>query len=88
MQGDAIRIESETGRCVEGRVCLSEAIHPEGLGIAAMAGHWAKHMPIAQGKGVFFNELLKVDREHESSQNLNLRDLCAKLKVTKIGNAR
>ena len=82
--GDPIRVETETGRWVEGRVCLSEAIHPEGLGIAACAGHWRNGMPIAKGKGVFFNELLELDWDHVSPVNLNL-DLCAKVKVTKIG---
>ena len=84
--GDAIRVETETGRFVEGRLCLSEAIHPEGLGIAALAGHWRDGMPIAKDKGVFFNELLELDWEHFSPVNLNL-DLCAKVKVTKIGAA-
>lgn len=40
-------------------------------------------MPIAKGKGVFFNELLELDWEHASPINLNL-DLCAKVKVTRV----
>ncbi|MDP6175355.1 MAG: molybdopterin dinucleotide binding domain-containing protein, partial [Rhodospirillales bacterium] len=81
--GYNIWVESEAGRRVRGRVRLTEAIHPEGLGIAALAGHWAKGMPRAQGKGVFFNDLLEVDWAHSSPANLNL-DLCAKVKITKI----
>lgn len=84
--GDLIRVETEVGRSVEGRICLSEAIHPEGLGIAGLAGHWHAGMPVAKGKGVFFNELLELDFAHASPQNLNL-DLCAKVKVTRIGEA-
>lgn len=83
VHGEPVRVENEAGRSVEGRVCLSEAIHPEGLGIAALAGHWGDGMPIAKGKGVFFNELLELDWEHASPINLNL-DLCAKVKVTRV----
>lgn len=84
VHGEPIRVETETGRSVEGRVCLSEAIHPEGLGIAALAGHWGDGMPVAKGKGVFFNELLELDWAHVSPVNLNL-DLCVKVKVTRVG---
>ena len=84
--GEAIRVETEHGRHVEGRVCLSEVIHPEGLGIAACAGHWAEGMPMAKGKGVFFNEFLELDWNHVSPINFNL-DICAKVKVRRIGGA-
>ena len=78
--GSVVEVETETGRKVTGRVRLTEAIHPEGLGIAACAGHWGDGMPLAKGKGVFFNELLELDRDHASLVNLNL-DLCAKVRV-------
>jgi molybdopterin-containing oxidoreductase family molybdopterin binding subunit len=80
--GDTVWVESATGRRVSGRVRLTEGIHPEGVGIAACAGHWTRHQPIAQGKGVFFNDLLEVDYEHTNPVNLNL-DLCAKVRVAK-----
>ncbi len=83
---DVIAVESETGRRVEGRVRLTQGIHPEGLGIAALCGHWGDGMPVAKGKGVFFNELLELDWDHASPSNLNL-DLCAKVKVTKLASA-
>ncbi len=81
--GDVIRVEGETGRSVEGVVRLTEAIHPEGIGVAALCGHWADSLPVAKGKGVFFNDLLELDWHHTSPVNLNL-DLCAKVKVSKI----
>jgi molybdopterin-containing oxidoreductase family molybdopterin binding subunit len=81
--GDRVRVETETGRHVEGRLRLTEAIHPEGVGIAALAGHWATTLPTAKGKGVFYNDLLEIDWAHCSPVNLNL-DLCAKVKVTKV----
>jgi anaerobic selenocysteine-containing dehydrogenase len=76
-----IWVENEKGRKVKGRVKLTQAIHPEGLGIAACAGHWSTGMPVAKGKGVFFNELLELDWDHVSPINLNL-DLCVRVKVT------
>ncbi|OFZ98538.1 MAG: hypothetical protein A3H35_01375 [Betaproteobacteria bacterium RIFCSPLOWO2_02_FULL_62_17] len=72
VDGQVVRVETETGRSVTGRVKLSQAAHPEGLGIAACAGHWGDGMPVAKGKGVFFNDLLEIDWEHRSPVNLNL----------------
>ena len=76
-------VENEAGRKVKGRLKLTEAIHPEGIGIAAMCGHWSDGMPIAKGKGVFFNELLELDWEHVSPVNNNL-DLCAKVRIVPV----
>jgi len=80
-QGETVWVENERGRKVKGRLKLTHAIHPEALGIAACAGHWGDGMPIARGKGVFFNELLEIDWDHVSPVNLNL-DLCARVKLT------
>lgn len=80
--GDEVFLETTTGRRVRGQIRTTEGIHPEAVGIAACAGHWTKHQPIAQGKGVFFNDLLELDFEHMSPVNLNL-DLCAKVRVGK-----
>jgi len=81
--GDMIWLETERGRKVKGRVHLTQAIHPEGLGIAALCGHWAKGMPVAEGKGIFYNELLELDWEYVNPVNLTL-DLCSKVKVSKV----
>ena len=78
--GQLVWIENEAGRKVKGRLKLTEAIHPEGIGIGAMCGHWSDGMPVAKGKGVFFNELLELDWAHVSPVNNNL-DLCAKVRI-------
>jgi molybdopterin-containing oxidoreductase family molybdopterin binding subunit len=78
--GDTVWLESAAGRRISGRARLTEGIHPEGVGIAACAGHWSRHQPIARDKGVFFNDLLEVDFAHTSPVNLNL-DLCARVRV-------
>jgi len=78
--GQLVWVENEAGRKVKGRLKLTEAIHPEGIGIGAMCGHWSDGMPVAKGKGVFFNELLELDWAHVSPVNNNL-DLCAKVRI-------
>jgi molybdopterin-containing oxidoreductase family molybdopterin binding subunit len=78
--GQLVWVESETGRKVKGRLKLTEGIHPEGLGFAAMCGHWTDGQPVAKGKGVFYNDLLELDWEHVSPVNINI-DLCVKVRV-------
>ncbi|MBI4594154.1 MAG: molybdopterin-dependent oxidoreductase [Candidatus Rokubacteria bacterium] len=78
--GQEVWLESSRGRRVRGRVHLTEAIHPECVGVGGCAGHWTTTLPIARGKGVFFNELLEIDWEHTSPVNLNL-DTCVKLRI-------
>lgn len=80
--GDLVWVESDRGRRIKGYLKLTEGIHPEGLGIAALCGHWTDNQPIAKGKGVFFNDLIEVDYEHSDPANLNM-DLCVKVKVYK-----
>ncbi|NQV54535.1 MAG: molybdopterin-dependent oxidoreductase [Rhodospirillales bacterium] len=83
VNGNWIELETDTGLSVQGKVRLTEGIHPEGVGIAALAGHWSEGLPVAKGKGVFYNDLLELDWAHSSPSNLNL-DLCAKVKITKL----
>jgi molybdopterin-containing oxidoreductase family molybdopterin binding subunit len=78
--GQEVWLESVHSRRVRGKVRLTETMHPECVGVGGCAGHWAKTLPIAQGKGVFFNELLEVDLEHASPVNLNI-DTCVKLRI-------
>ncbi len=80
--GDVVWVESSYKRKVKGRLKTIEGIHPEGVGVAALAGHWSKDLPIAKGKGVFYNELVEVDYAHMDPGNLNM-DLCAKVRIYK-----
>jgi anaerobic selenocysteine-containing dehydrogenase len=58
--GDWIWVESAEAGRVKGRARLVEGIHPEVVGIANNGGHWAPGMPVARGKGVFFEALLPL----------------------------
>ncbi|MDP6646173.1 MAG: molybdopterin-dependent oxidoreductase [Rhodospirillales bacterium] len=82
VDGDMVWVENQKGRKVKGKVRLTETIHPEGLGVAALCGHWSDGLPVAKGKGVFYNELLELDWENINPVNLTI-DLCAKVKVTR-----
>jgi anaerobic selenocysteine-containing dehydrogenase len=61
--GDLICVENHWGDKVEGRVKLSRLIHPRALAVVGLGG-WAKGRPIAKGKGVNFNSLLRADYKH------------------------
>jgi len=61
--GDIICVENHWGDKVTGGVRLSQAVHPQVMGIVGLGG-WAKGRPIARGKGVNFNELLRADHKH------------------------
>jgi molybdopterin-containing oxidoreductase family molybdopterin binding subunit len=83
--GDWVVIESAgTGNKIEGRVSLTEAIHPEVIAYASGGGHWAKHLPIAsqQGKGVSPLWLIPLSWDYVDTVTFNL-DVCVKVKVTK-----
>jgi anaerobic selenocysteine-containing dehydrogenase len=61
--GDTIYVEAPWGYKVPGRVKLVQAIHPQVMAIVRLGG-WAKGRPIARGKGINFNALLKGDHKH------------------------
>ncbi|UCF56746.1 MAG: hypothetical protein JSW15_11865, partial [Deltaproteobacteria bacterium] len=69
---DAIELETVTGRTVRGTLKLMEGQHPQTVSIAACSGHWAKGLPIAQGKGTNFDNLLEIDLKHSDPVSLNL----------------
>jgi molybdopterin-containing oxidoreductase family molybdopterin binding subunit len=80
--GDWIVMENERGRKVRAKVALREGIHPRCIAAAANSGHWSDGMPVAKGKGVFFNELLEIDLEHSDPVTLCL-ELTVPLKIWK-----
>jgi len=70
--GQLVWVESETGRRAKGRIKLMQSIHPRVIAFAATSGHWSKHMPIAFGKGVHFNDLLEIDKDHIDPVSLSV----------------
>ena len=61
--GDTICLENRWGDKETGMVKLSQLIHP-GVVAAVGLGSWAKGEPIARGKGINPNALLRQDQHH------------------------
>lgn len=81
--GDKVRVTSAVGgRSVEGYVQLRKGIHPDCLNMIAVAGHWAKGMPIARGKGTNFNSLITVFFKDCDPISMNTEP-CLKVKIEK-----
>jgi anaerobic selenocysteine-containing dehydrogenase len=81
--GDTIEIETYQGRKARGVAKLMEGQHPQTIGIAATAGHWAKGQPIARGKGTNFDTLLPLDLEHMDPVCANI-ETAVRVKVRKV----
>ncbi len=81
-EGDKVWLENPEGHRVKGWVALTEGIEPHHLAIAAVAGHWGKYMPIAKGKGTFFNDLVEMDLGHTDPLTFN-QDICCRVKIYK-----
>ncbi len=81
-QGEKVWLENSHGHRVRGWVALTEGIEPRHLAVAAVAGHWGEYMPIAKGKGTFFNDLVEMDKEHTDPLTLN-QDICCRVKIYK-----
>lgn len=79
--GDAVWLESPVKK-QKAVARVTECVHPEVIGIAGNAGHWARGKPLSQGKGVHFNGLLPYGIENIDVISTAL-DHCAALKVTK-----
>jgi len=58
--GDVIEVETWRGLKIQGMLQVRNGQHPQSLTIMGVAGHWAKGLPIAKGKGVNFNSLLEL----------------------------
>jgi molybdopterin-containing oxidoreductase family molybdopterin binding subunit len=80
--GDWIWVESAEAGRVKGRARLVEGIHPEVVGIANNGGHWAPGMPVARGKGVFFEALMPLNLKALDPVSLTI-DCDARVRVYK-----
>ena len=81
-EGDKVYVENPEGKKIKGWVTLSEGIEPSHLAFAAILGHWGEHMPIAKGKGAFFNDLVMMDEPHTDPLTLG-QDICCRVKIYK-----
>ncbi len=79
--GDWVWLESQAERS-KVRARVTECVHPQVIGIAGHAGHWAKGKSRTRGKGVNFNSLIPYDLQHLDTMTTAV-DMCAPLTVRK-----
>jgi anaerobic selenocysteine-containing dehydrogenase len=80
---DRVEIESWRGLKVQGVLQVRKGQHPQTLAIMGVAGHWAKGLPVAKGKGVNFNSLIEL-RFSDFDPICATLDPLVKVKVKKI----
>ena len=81
--GDRVEVETWRGLKVKGVVRVRKAMRPDSVAMMGVAGHWAKGLPIARGKGVNFNSLIEL-RFSDLDPICATLDPLVKVKVTKI----
>lgn len=79
--GDEVWLSSPVRRA-KVRASVTECVHPEVIGIAGHAGHWAGGKARTKGKGVNFNSLLPYDLDHLDTLSTSV-DMCAPLTIRK-----
>ncbi len=77
--GDLVCLENRWGDKVIGRVKLSSLIHPRVIAATGL-GSWAKGKPLARGKGVNPNKLLRIDQSYMCPISGTI-EITAKVKV-------
>ncbi len=84
--GDIIWVENSIGKRIKGPVKFVQGVHPQHVCIAGCHGHWARGIPIAQGKGQFFDDLTIIDEAHTDPLTQG-QDACVKVKIYKCEEA-
>jgi molybdopterin-containing oxidoreductase family molybdopterin binding subunit len=83
-EGDIITLENTKGDKITGRVKLMKGIHHQTIGCCGHLGSWARGKPIARGKGVNLNTLLRLTHKHLCPVTL-APETAARVKVYKAG---
>ena len=78
--GDTIWVENPIGKRVKGKARLVQGVHSEHVCIAGCHGHWAKGMPVARDKGVFYDDLTLCGLEYTDSLTQG-SDTCVKVRI-------
>ncbi|MEW6442815.1 MAG: molybdopterin-dependent oxidoreductase [bacterium] len=80
--GDRVCVESTAGK-VQGRVRVTECVHPQVVGTLGILGHWAHGKPISRGKGVNSNSLQPFGWDMVDPLSGQI-DVCARVKIYKV----
>lgn len=83
--GDEVRLVTREGVSVQGKLVVSEGIHPECVSV--VGGHWgatSSFVPIAQNKGVPINHLMSGIDPARLDHTSAAYDQCCRVKIEKI----
>ena len=83
--GDEVRLLSKEGASVEGKLAVSEGIHPSCVSV--IGGHWgsrSEFMPVAQGKGSPIVHLIPGQDASRLDHVCAAFDQCVRIKIEKI----
>lgn len=83
-EGDTIYLENKWGDRVAGHAKLTRLIHPRVLAMTGL-GSWARGRPLARGKGVNPNQLIRIDQDHVCPITGTL-EITAKVRVIEEGS--
>ena len=82
--GDTIVLTSREGVSVEGKLFVSETVHPEVASVVVGSlGSKSDHIPIAKGKGIGINHLIPGEDPKRFDHLTQAYDQCIRVKVTK-----
>jgi thiosulfate reductase/polysulfide reductase chain A len=84
--GDLVRVESRYGH-YEGRLKVTELVHPGTVICCGSFGHRARGMPISRDKGVSHNDLLPPPSLARIDTLSGQIDMCVAVKITKVAGA-
>lgn len=87
VSGDVVRVESEHGGSLEGRIITTELIHPECIGFPGNGGRVSAFLNPAARQGCNYNRLLSSAPDVVDA-DASAVPLSAHVKVTKIEGAR
>ena len=83
--GDTVRLTSTPGYSIEGKLVLTEGIHPEC--VSSVVGTWdaqSKYLTIAQGKGVNLVNLIPGQDPARMDHTVSAFDQLIRVKVEKV----
>ncbi len=81
--GDIVCVKSRYGE-YQGRLKVTELVHPDCVNSCGSFGHWAKGLPISKNKGVMHNALLPEPTLDRIDALTGQIDMCVRVKIYKI----
>ncbi|BAK44868.1 molybdopterin-dependent oxidoreductase [Eggerthella sp. YY7918] len=82
--GDDIVLSNQDGATVEGKLVVSECVHPQVIAsLVGMLGHTSKYLSIGQGRGYAIDHLIPGNDVHRLDYVCTAFDQCVRCKIEK-----